>query len=295
MALYHTVNGSPVEVKHINHNSSAVNYVIKDGKLVWADPRLALSGPVGYTVVGNPTIVDGIVNDIANSTDYIQTSTTLPSVINSFEMVIKGKTNPDNGRVSCAFSFKDGFYRYGGFNLAYRTKDATGGNILWRYKPMETSSSEDTGKITISATDVHATSRTDFFWLKCTMQPTVDNKFLYSFYDSLDGNTWYLLGSQEDTYQMTGDDMSTIKYVANPNNTSGNTTYPIRDLDLNETYIKVNGQLWFYGKNYATQNIAPVPSGYTYGTTTTSAIGYVDMRTQQFTAAPTGATIGRDE
>ncbi|MBQ8032567.1 MAG: hypothetical protein IJ266_01215, partial [Elusimicrobiaceae bacterium] len=93
-------------------------------------------------------------------------------------------------------------------------------------------------------------------------------------------------------------------------------------INLNETYIKINGKLWFYQpaptkyivkddklvwadpriyiedsgtKTYATQNIAPVPAGYTYGNTTTPSIGYVDMRTQQFTAAPSGATIERDE
>lgn len=48
-------------------------------------------------------------------------------------------------------------------------------------------------------------------------------------------------------------------------------------------------------KNYATPTMAPVPAGYTYGTTTTTAIGYVDIPTQAFTAAPAGSTLGKDE
>ena len=63
---------------------------------------------------------------------------------------------------------------------------------------------------------------------------------------------------------------------------------------LNKSYIKMNDQLWFYGKNYASANIAPVPSGFSYGNITTNAIGFVDMRTQEFTAAPNGTVLKLD-
>lgn len=46
MALYHQTSGGPVEVKKVVRKSGGstaeVNYVIKDGKLVWADPRIYL-------------------------------------------------------------------------------------------------------------------------------------------------------------------------------------------------------------------------------------------------------------
>ena len=91
-------------------------------------------------------------------------------------------------------------------------------------------------------------------------------------------------------------------------------------IDLNFTYIKVNGKLWFFRPvtNYlvkdnklvwcdqdlylndsgtitlASQDTAPVPSGFTYGSTTTTDVGLVDIPSQVFTAKP-GATIGKGE
>ena len=71
-------------------------------------------------------------------------------------------------------------------------------------------------------------------------------------------------------------------------------------IDLNNTYIKVNDCLLFYGKNYATSNMVPVPVGLEYNNTTTPSIGWVDTDTsssnfQQFTSAPEGTMIGKDD
>lgn len=70
---------------------------------------------------------------------------------------------------------------------------------------------------------------------------------------------------------------------------------PVECVDLKETYIKKNGKLWLYGKNFSDTNIAVVPEGFTYGTTTTTSNGYVDMRTQGFLAAPEGARFCGEE
>ena len=47
------VNGTSAE--RVNFNSQAVNYVVKDGKLVWADPRIYLQSD------GNQYIDTGII------------------------------------------------------------------------------------------------------------------------------------------------------------------------------------------------------------------------------------------
>ena len=49
----------PVEVKHINRNSSAVNYVIKDGKLVFADTNIYLESDGNQYIQTEYTPVQG--------------------------------------------------------------------------------------------------------------------------------------------------------------------------------------------------------------------------------------------
>ena len=63
-------------------------------------------------------------------------------------------------------------------------------------------------------------------------------------------------------------------------------------IDLNETYIKVNNELWF-GKIYTSETNVPVPANFTYGNTTTSSNGTVNLTTQEF-SADTLATYGKD-
>ncbi len=245
-------------------------YIVKDGKLVWADPRLALSGPVNYEVVGSPTITDGVASGFDGKTNYITTSSTFTSA-NSFETVIKIKFSALPDYRKYIFS-KDGtlalLLRSNG-NLAFHYGDYINGWITNNPNSIGT---------TILSID------TDY-WVKLVYTGTTITLYL-----STDGITYIQECSVSTTLFI-----SSYAFNMGYSYSSTNTAFSTGSIDLNETYIKINDQLWFYGKNYATQNIAPVPAGYTYGNTTTPSIGYVDMRTQQFTAAPSGATIGRDE
>lgn len=246
-------------------------YIQRNNQLVWADPKLYLTGPVNYTVVGTPTIVDGVVSGFSNS-DYVTVPYFLPFSKNSFEYVIKFKIGISNsGTNGTIFSFpyrKDGsqgaaygIYKYSNALTAYCGYNANGDNI------------------TLS---IPFTANSDM-WVKWSFANGI-LKLTYS----TDGINWNVGVNNEGGIEIldgTAQDISLGRI----------SSWPGFSVDLNHTYIKVNDQLWFYGKNNATQNIAPVPAGYTYGTTTTTSIGYVDMRTQQFTQAPEGATIGRDE
>ena len=281
---YIKVNGQPwfgvcpVEVKHINRNSSTVNYVIKGGKLVFADKGLYLTGPVNYTVVGSPTIVDGVASGFSDN-DYLQTSSTLDLTTNLtdlWEFQVKFTTGDDITTSSrCIYnggSFYKGFIQSG--NQKIRV-------LLRKYNP-------DSDSWSWLFIDLDYAVSTNTTYVLNVQQQTIES-FVIKLYNS-EGSL--LTTEQKEGYFSFVNTDSRVFYGRKGNES------PISwngSIDLKETYIKVNGSLWFYGKNYASQNIAPVPSGYTYGTTTTSAIGFVDMRTQVFTAAPSGATIGRDE
>ena len=282
----------PLAIDYTARGTKAVNYVVKDGKLVFADSKLYLKGPVNYEVVGSPTITDGVASGLSNGANYI-TIPQPPSVINSFEMVVRANFG-SGGQGHCVYAYPTGYYQYGGFYI--RNVISSGSTVApaWRYKALQTSS--ETVKILECPIGSGLSDlATQLVYNKVTMETVAESDYLYSYYQSLDGTTWTLLANKHDTYRMSGDDIGVITMCYNKNYGTGNTTFVTRTIDLNNTYIKVNGALWFYGKNSASANIAPVPSGYTYGTTTTSAIGFVDMRTQAFTAAPTGATLGKDE
>ena len=249
------------------------NYLVKDDKLVFADSGLYLSGPNTYTVVGSPTIVDNVASGFSSGNYLrIQNPIDFPSQ-NSFEYVVKFKIGiSDSGINGGILSFP---YKC----ISTGTTGSLGiykwSNSLTIYGGFLSDNSFVSERIPFTAGAIRYVR-----WKK-------ENNVLYTHY-STDGQNWT---------QLTTDDGA--------NNTSFNTTSSIDlgsfagwdgyEIYLNETYIKVNGSLWFYGKNYASQNIAPVPAGYPLGNTTTPSIGWVDMRTQQFTAAPAGATLGKDE
>lgn len=271
---YIKVNGAawfgvcPVAVKHINYGTS-----------------------VGYTNVGSPTIRNGVVSGFDTDT-YLNTSCTVE--MNALtEIGIRFKIPTVTG--------------YAGYMLA----------SVADFVNIEASKSEE--GITV----------------RCGSEHTLSILQNYSY------DTWYciklLIGSSTiQVYHAT--DGLAYTYDASIEKADISTSSSLRlgapnwgtitaghvfkgSIDLNGTYIKQTGHLWFYKpctnylvkdgklvfadsglyieengvKTYATQEAAPVPSGYTYGSTTTPAIGWVDMRTQAFTAAPAGAILGKDE
>lgn len=273
MALNHIVNGSPVEVKHLSvqegtSTAQPVNYLIKGNKLVFADSNLYLKGPVNYTVVGSPTIVDGVASGFTSSSCLYTTAS--PSFSSSCEFV-------------CEFTTGTGISTDQGIITTYGSGDS--------FNPFYIYNGNLVGWISSNNTS----------WGKEEIITSITANTKYRFKATYANNeyNWYQYDFNTNSY---GNSIKTISFgafysgnrFAIGSNRGSNSPFP-GSINLKETYIVLDGALWFYGKNYASQNIAPVPSGYTYGATTTPSIGWVDMRTQQFTAAPSGATLGKDE
>lgn len=248
-----------------------VNYVVKDSKLVFADSGLYLAGPVNYEVVGSPTIVDGVASDFSTS-NYLslgQTITITPTTkIEIYSRFKTPATNIYEGAIPV-------FGRETSGNLVIGLYNFPNWKLYWNARGV--------GDLYSTNPDIFASFNT---WYRMKYFTDGNGNITAQVYAD-NGN---LIIEKSNT--ITNDIVLDNIFIGKQ---SGESVQAIQSVDLNETYIKVNNQLWFYGKNYATKNIAPVPANYTYGTTTTPSIGYVDMRTQQFTAAPSGATIGRDE
>lgn len=242
------------------YQPAPTKYVVKDDKLVFADSGLYLTGTNNYTVVGTPTITDGIASGFSASNGLrINNGFNLQT---PYEMVVSFSVNNISGGGNlCTFQATN--------NITYGLYLGNNGQLNF-YSPVGAFLNSSAGAI----------STNQNYKAKYVMDGT--NQSLY-----LDSGSGYVL---QKTSTVTSNNHS-INYFEFGIGTS----FLYGSIYLNETYVKVNDQLWFYGKNYASKNIAPVPAGYTYGNTTTSAIGWVDMRTQGFTAAPAGATIGRDE
>lgn len=253
-----------------------------------------LMGPVGYTKVGSPTIVDGVASGFSAS-DYLKINNNFSSSSN-FEIVVRGTAIDAAAQRAClAFNNgSNGFLDIG--------SGPSGIRLALKYNGSLTSFRIYPNLIEGSLYYIHI--------IKTNSTLTLGY--------STDGKNILL----SEDFSLTSFDDWAFSYILLGVAPWQSATSYGGSIDLNETYIKVNGKLWFWQpqkskyivkdgklvwadthiyiddngtKTYATQNIAPVPAGYTFGTTTTPSIGYVDMRTQQFTAAPQGATIGRDE
>lgn len=253
----------PIEVKHINYGTS-----------------------VGYTKVGSPTISNGVVSNCSSSS-YLTIpafGTTVNSL--SIQLTITMDSTLSTFR-TLAYIGNMIFEFYGNNSHAFRFA-YTDDNGTRQYKVVGSSRAELGVPQIISV---------DYSNGEGTIVVTQNGNTLSS-----------------NTYSMTAPRADLVNQL-------GYYWQPLTDgsINLNETYIKVNGNLWFYRpatnylikdgkliwadgnvfiddngtKTYASANIAPVPSGFTYGTTTTSDVGWVDMRTQAFTAVP-GATWGKD-
>lgn len=258
------------DVHGVKFNNNAVKYVIKDGKLVFADPKIYLTGQNNYSVIGSPTITDGVASGFS-STDNLQLPSwqdTGKSIDLSIAFIIPTDAPSTNSPLNrFGLSSND--------SILYILNDKSG------VRARLNSSYSFTTSYALQAETLYVASLTrenasDVYTLSIK---DASGNVLAS--DSLEA-TGVLLGGGSSRPMTLGYDVPVF-----------NSAFYGR-IDLKRTYLKDDGSLWFFGKNYASQNIATVPSGFTYGNTTTPSIGFVDMRTQQFTAAPSGVTIGQD-
>lgn len=249
-------NNSQIDIRQKNNTNFSQRYKFNaNNELTWANPQLNLSGPVGYTKVGSPTIVDNVVNGFSSS-NYLQTAS-IPSTATKIELsVIATVTNLTTWQSIIRLT-----------NNVNRCLELNGGNGILRYLYENTEGTSSVINLTTITQNIPFTFRliAEGTNLTCKLiqngielsSVTVTDNKLSSMYYKL------LLGyAGKDAF--------------------------LGSIDLKETYIKVNDKLWFYGKNYTSENYAPVPAGLNYNNTTTPSIGYVNTQTQEFTPAPEG-------
>lgn len=240
-----------------------VNYIKKEGTLVFADNRLYLAGPSNYTKVGNPTVTDGIMGNFSDSNYATATyPTTIPTKTECIINFTTGDTITGSSNQSI-LNFKDFL------NIEINT---TGQLYTYDY-----TAKQRVGNVNL-ATNTNYSCKILFENGQKTLSLST-NGVDYTTFANFSDTTYVSLSG-------------IIYFGKHPTNSN---RFFKGSIDFKKTYINIDDSLYFYGKNNATQNIAPVPAGYPIGNKTTPAIGWVDMRTQTFTAAPNGATIGRDE
>ena len=179
-----------------------------------------------YTVVGSPTIVDGVVSGFS-SANYLQIQKQIFNMQDRIEIVCKFRYSANTNNA---------------YIMSWQTNNLQRGFYL-----------SDTGKIRVywSNTSVAGTelrvfgnytfnSDTDNY-----VKITKERNTLYLYY-STDGITYTLDNSA------TNDTLGTvtfgpyIRFGLNYNLSSGNVFSG--QIDLNETYIKTNNKLWFNGQ-----------------------------------------------
>lgn len=263
MALYHEITGGSAEVKKFVRESSdspeTVDYIIREDKttheqkLVFADHDMYLTGPANYTKQGNPTIVDNVVSGLTDNDYVVTTNTSYIDVgaVSSFEAVVKF----NSGLVGTGVEQDKFMLRT--TNLANRLQ-------MWLYRGSGSVQVyfPEGGSFKFFGSYLQLASNTTY-WLKLIYDASTLKVGLYY---STDGTTYTF--DREIT--LSSAPVATVEHVLFGRDAV--TDDPNFSIDLNDTYIKVDGNLWFYGKNYATANIAPIAAGYH---TNTAPIGCV--------------------
>ena len=244
------------------------DYKIENGKLLSGNEHIYLSGPITYTKVGNPTITDGIASGFStDGYNYIKSSSDVRFDLVT-EIVVKVKLSDLTTSNKSIINFGAGFT----INTYNNTFYINVGENYWTGGP---------SNFFVSNT---------WRWIKWQYNNGIAVASI-----SEDGINYTQIKQAETSIQA----VSRYFYCGQLSYNQS-TGFTCGSIDLNNTYIKVNDQLWFYGKNYTTSNIVPVPAGLEYNNTTTPSIGWVDTDTsssnfQQFTPAPEGTMIGKDE
>ena len=183
-----------------------------------------LQAVVGYTIVGSPTIVDGVVSGFS-SANYLTLSTS-PNLSEETEIVTKINRNSNNNAQFIIGWKSDSVYSVGIYLSA--------GKIIANYQR----SADGSNQRLLLGTKVYD-ANTDYY-----IKLIKTNNSLSLFY-STNGNSW----EQDAIAEFT--DMPSFA-VSRFRIGVGADTTPNAPFDgsiyINETYIKVNNKLWFNGQ-----------------------------------------------
>lgn len=189
-----------------------------------ANTKYQLQAVVGYTVVGNPTITDGVVSGFSGS-DYLTAPKIDFSNIDSWEIKIAFQVNSDNGDYEQIFenaSTTAGFHIYYTYinneNRVYCQFSNSNGVIL-------------ATRFNISfGTKYYIKAK--FTGIKYVLQYSTDNM------------NWITFGELNSTEKIaTATTLSCFGYSVRFSSRALDGS-----IDLNETYIKIDGKLWFNGQ-----------------------------------------------
>ena len=182
---------------------------------------------VGYTVVGSPTIADGVVSGFSES-DYLKTSSAF-DFSKDFEIALKFTTPSSfNGQPAILYGLNSGTDIYIG----------TGGRVEFKYS---------SGGNTWLTTNTQLQNNS-IYYLKY-----IKNSTNISVYLSTDGTNYTLEKTSADGKVPSG----TYSLIFGRARTSSFVSFT-GSIDFNETYIKVNGVPWFTGKEAMTKTCSIV-------------------------------------
>ena len=175
-----------------------------------------IKGPVGYTVVGSPTIVDGILTNVDADNRVKIANLNLGS--NSFEIASKVKFSQQTAPSYGVYGFPAKF-------LPIYIVNRTSFVVYIREN-----SADNWSTITLPAS---MTPQVDiWYWWKVKH----DGNGNYTFSVSTDEQNWVSATSSLGVINLSAEDFLIGRA------SSGNAGA----IDLNETYIKVNGKLWYW-------------------------------------------------
>ena len=185
--------------------------------------KYQLQAVVGYTVVGNPTIVDGVVTN-CSSGNIIQTSRNFNVGDNNFEMMFK-VASTGTSYISI-FSFN---------NHSNRRLVCTGTNSSIN---ISLNSGTFVDELTIPSNEFNWKENNSGFYINFS-RIKKGEKFVYTLKVSLNKTNW-ISKSYETNINITNE---IINFLSSSTGTPSSSI-----LDLNETYIKINNKLWFNGQ-----------------------------------------------
>lgn len=187
-----------------------------------------LQAVVGYTIVGSPTITDGVLINPTDKQNTIKIETNYEGTINKFEMMMK--VLPTQVAI--------GLFRFNSSNNSRATIGNTGQIRLYPNYPLSSTDRFDTTQaLWNSAISDNVPLYVRFIY------EVINNEYKYYCDFSFDKITWV----KNETTLSVPLVNTLIEFFSSYNSYSTGHSSNC-DLYLNETYIKINNKLWFNGQ-----------------------------------------------
>lgn len=183
---------------------------------------------VGYTVVGSPTIVDGILINPTDKQNTIKIATNYAGTINKFEMMMKVLPTKTNM----------GLFRFNDSTNSRATIVNAGQFRIYPNYPLSSTDRFDTTQaLWNSAISDNVPLYVRFIY------EVINNEYKYYCDFSFDKITWV----KNETTLSVPLTNTLIEFFSSYQSYATGATSGC-DLYLNETYIKINNKLWFNGQ-----------------------------------------------